>query len=151
MINDALEAQHAQNVNAFQRLTSAQGHIADMQQALQRLAPLGANVTRNDVMEQVMQLVDSGRLSSKEAAIALGQMPLQGPALAEWISGHIQRYSAMEQQLGQMHEQARQAMVGTAIQGLARAMGSTAPPSQAAPAPAPANVLASPARGLTNA
>lgn len=127
MIQDVIAAQHAQNVNQFQKLNAAQGHIADMQKALGKVAPLGQNVSRDDIMEQLMQLIESGRISSKEAAIAIGSMPMQGPALAEWVQGHLARYAQLQHQLGAMHEQVRQNMVSNAVHGLYHALSGNMP------------------------
>lgn len=148
MIQDVIAQQHAQNVNQFQKLSGAQAHIADMQKALAPMAALGQSVSRDDIMEQIMQLVERGRLSSKEAAIAMGQMPLQGPALAEWVQGHLARYAQLQQKLGGLHEQARQNMVSTAVHGLVHALAGGAPPNTT---PSNSLVNAAPPQGAPDA
>jgi len=138
-IQDVVARQHQQNVAQVQRSGQQLGMSTDILGALDKLTRLGANVTRNDVMESIMQFVEAGKVSPKQAAIFMGQVPMQGPALAEWIKAKEAAFVQQHQKLTQAHAQANKNMGVTALHSLAMMMGAPAqvPQDNALAAPTP--------------
>lgn len=139
---NSLASQHARATATFSKLQGATEHLRDMQQTIAPLLELGSSVNRNEVMESIMGLVERGRLSSREAAVALGEMPPQGPALQEWLQAHYQRYGQLVAQASAMGEASREAMTHSALHLMAHAqvLGTMQAP-QAQPQAAPPNAL----------
>lgn len=114
-----------QTKHQFDTITALAQKGSAIQQSLGLLSALGQSVTRNDVMQQTLLLMQAGHMSPKEAAGHLGSVPLGGPAVGEWVAGKHQEIGKQMEQIGQAWEVARQRYTDAALQAtIAEAGGS---------------------------
>lgn len=133
-----IDAAHTQAVARFNTLDAHGRKVAAASKALQDLTLKGQAVTQSDVFDKFMELIQAGHISPREVAGQLQSMPLQGPALAEYLARDQMKMQKLMQGLDQAHEQARQAVGMTALHKM-MADSTGAPSAQVQPTGAPSN------------
>jgi hypothetical protein len=119
----ALSDAHDKAQQQFAMLGKAQQYLTKVIAALAPLEKLGYNVTQDDVLKASMPLVQNGTLPSRVLAAELATMPLQGPALADWIKQLVLKHQQQDQQVMQNKERARQNLSLTSMHMLAQLGG----------------------------
>jgi hypothetical protein len=82
-----------------ERLEIARTQVKSVNEALGSLSILGDAVTRGDVVNAVGGLVANGVIDARKAAMALTELPAEGPQLAQAIQRKMLQSAGIEKQL----------------------------------------------------
>lgn len=124
IFKDPVSRMYLQSRQKFDTLSALAKRGSAGLRGLGELRALGQKVTKDDMLQHTLKLIQERHVTSAEAAQVLSSLPKEGPALAEWVRNQHDTMAGHMQQIGQAHEQARQDLANHSLNAMLSAIGS---------------------------